>query len=248
MIKFLTSNLGHYHKVNGEKVPNEIDNTNGLVNQIKKYLKKNDCILFICADSKDSQKVDNYSNLLFESLRLSGIEFSMYYTLDERNKESAEELISMADFVFLSGGDTYLQNKFFTEIKLKDILKSYDGILMGQSAGSINMAESVFNSPEDMEESEPVFFEGLGVTDINVEPHFVLSEEDFDDKEIYQRRFTIEESNNRDIYALKDGSHILLDGDRSVIFGEAYLIKDEIITKLCDDSKSLEISSVPVLK
>lgn len=248
MIKFLTSNLGHYHKVNGEKVPNQIDDTNGLVGQIKKYIKGNKCILFICADSKDYQKVDNYSSLLFESLKLSGIEFSVYHTLDERNKERAEELISMADFIFLSGGDTYLQNKFFTEIKLKDILKSYDGVLMGQSAGSINMASSVFNSPEDMEESEPIYFEGLGVTDINVEPHFVLSEEDFDDKEIYQRRFIIEESNNRDIYALKDGSHILVDGERIVICGESYLIKDEIITKLCEDQKSLEISSVPVLK
>lgn len=248
MIKFLTSNLGHYHKVNGEKVPNQIDDMNGLVGQIKKYIKGNKCILFICADSKDYQKVDNYSSLLFESLKLSGIEFSVYHTLDERNKERAEELISMADFIFLSGGDTYLQNKFFTEIKLKDILKSYDGILMGQSAGSINMASSVFNSPEDMEESEPIYFDGLGVTDINVEPHFVLSEEDFDEKEIYQRRFIIEESNNRDIYALKDGSHILIDGERIVICGESYLIKDEIITKLCDDQKSLEISSVQVLK
>mgnify|MGYP006958761270 CR=1 FL=1 len=35
---FFTSNTKHYHKINGRKVPNEIDNTNGIVDQIKQLI------------------------------------------------------------------------------------------------------------------------------------------------------------------------------------------------------------------
>lgn len=35
---FLTSNTKHYHKINNKKVANEIDNINGIVEQIKNLL------------------------------------------------------------------------------------------------------------------------------------------------------------------------------------------------------------------
>ena len=60
MVMFLTSNLNHYHKDNGKKVANEIDNINGLVDQIKAYLKGNNSILFISANSKDIEKNNEY--------------------------------------------------------------------------------------------------------------------------------------------------------------------------------------------
>lgn len=248
MIKFLTSNLKHYHKVDGEKIAKEIDNTNGLVDQIKKYLANNNSILFIAANYQDAEKVDDYSKLLFDALSMSGISFLDYQTLDERNKNEAQKLVENADFIFLSGGDTYLQHQFFEDIGLKDLLKNYDGMLMGQSAGSLNMATSVFNSPEDMEDSEPIYFDGLGVTDINIEPHFILSEEGLIEEEIYQRKFIEKESNKRDIYAIADGSHILIDDNNNiVVYGEAYLIKDELIEKICDDKEKYVISGNLVL-
>ena len=42
---FFTSNTKHYHKVNGKKIPNEIDNTNGIVDQIKERINENSTIL-----------------------------------------------------------------------------------------------------------------------------------------------------------------------------------------------------------
>lgn len=35
---FLTSNLNHYHKIANKKIANEINNTNGLVGQLKRLL------------------------------------------------------------------------------------------------------------------------------------------------------------------------------------------------------------------
>ena len=244
MIRFLTSDFKHYHKVNGQKIANSFDNTNGIVNQIKEYLKEKNTILFISADSKDIEKVSLYSQLLFEGLRLSGIEFKDYLVLSDETKNNAKEYIEKADLIFLSGGDTYIQHQFFTEIKLKDLLVNFNGLIIGQSAGAINMANSVFNSPEDQEQSEPIFFDGLGLTNINIEPHFKYNDTNFDDNEKYQRNAIIKESYNRQIYGQCNGSHIIIDDNNvATVYGDTYLIENGNITKICNnkDNKIINV-------
>lgn len=239
MIRFLTSDFKHYHKVDGQKIANSFDNTNGIVDQIKEYLKEKNTILFISADSKDIEKVSLYSQLLFEGLRLSGIEFKNYLILSNKTKINAKEYVEKADLIFLSGGDTYIQHQFFTEIKLKDLLVNFNGLIIGQSAGAINMANSVFNSPENQEQSEPIFFDGLGLTNINIEPHFQYDDTNFDDNGKYQRNAIIRESYNRQIYGQCNGSHIIIDENNvATIYGDTYLIENGNITKICDNKNN----------
>ena len=154
LIKILTSQVDSYTKINGEKIVKEISDTNKFVTQIKKYLKDNKSILFIASSKNDFEKIDIYSNLLFESLKLSGIAFKEYNVLDVRTTDRAKEFVDKANLIFLSGGNTFLQSEFFKEINLKALLENYNGIVVGQSAGSINMAKDVFNSPEQSENSD----------------------------------------------------------------------------------------------
>lgn len=226
MIKILTSLLDTYKEVNGEKKVKEIDNNEGFITLIKKYLKGNISILFIASTPNDFEKVDMYSSLLFESLKLSGIIFDEYNVLDSRTIERTREFIDKADFIFLSGGNAFLQSEFFEKIKLKELLKNYDGIIVGQSAGSINMAKNVFNSPEQGENSEPIYLEGLGLTEINIEPHWKTDTFKFDEYEKYQREYILEESKKRDIYALCDGSYITIIDNEINMYGEIYKIKN----------------------
>lgn len=232
MIKILTSQLDTYTTINGEKKVKEIDNTNEFLTQIKKYLKGNSSILFIASTKNGFEKVDIYSSLLFESLKLSGIVFDEYNVLDARTIDKAKEFVDKADFIFLSGGDTFLQNEFFKEIKLKDLLEDYNGIIVGQSAGSINMAKNVFNSPEQSEKSEPIYFEGLGLTEINIEPHWKTNTSSFDEDDKYQRKYILAESQKRDIYALCDGSYIVIIDNKINMYGEIYMIKNGSINKI----------------
>ncbi len=238
---FFTSNTKHYHKINGEKFPNEVDNTNGIVNQIKQLMTSNNGILYVAASPDDSEKVDSYASLIFNGLKLSDITFSEYFVLDNRTKNNASEYVKKSNVIFLSGGDTYIENEFFNQIHLKELLQDFDGIIIGQSAGSINMAESAYNSPEEGDSSEPIYFDGLGLSSINIEPHFVLDTNGFDEMQIYQRNHLLKESKTRPIYALCDGSHIL-ETDKSIkIYGKAFLIKDSIITQICDDKQTFNI-------
>jgi len=106
------------------------------------------------------------------------------------------------------------------------------------------MADDVFNSPEEMEKSEPVFFKGLGLTDINAEPHFMLDDTNFDESENYQRNAILSESNNRKIYGQCNGSHILIDNDgNATIYGETYLISNGQISLICENGYNKEIKS-----
>lgn len=239
---FFTSNTKHYHKVNEKRLPNKIDNTNGIVDQLKQRIDENDVILFIAASPDDREKVDRYTSLIFKGFQLSGITFSEYLILDGRTKDQAKEYINRSNVIFLSGGDTYIENEFFQQLHLKELLKNFDGIIIGQSAGSINMAEYTYNSPEEGEASEPIYFEGLGLSNLNIEPHFVLDTTGFDEMQMYQRKHLLEESKRRPIYALCDGSHIFEDDDSIIVYGKAFLVKDGVIEQICDDRGSRNIN------
>lgn len=244
MIKILMSDFKHYHKLNGEKVANELDNSNGIVDQIKNSLNGNNTLLFIASSPDDKEKINLYTKLLFEGLKLSGISFNEYLVLDSSTVDNAQEYIDKANMIFLSGGDTYIQNEFFKRIHLREKLEKFNGLIIGQSAGAINMADDVFNSPEEMEKSEPVFFKGLGLTNINIEPHFMLDDSNFDESEKYQRNAILSESNNRKIYGQCNGSHILIDNDGNItIYGETYLISNGQILLACENGYNREIIS-----
>lgn len=242
---FFTSNTKHYHKVNNTKEANEIDNINRIIDQISGMLESKDTILFIAASPDDYETVDFYSKLIFDGFKLSGIEFKKYLVLDRRTFELAREYVSKANLIFLSGGDAYVENEFFVNIQLKEILNNYNGIIVGQSAGSINLAKNVYNSPEEgiSTDERTIYFEGLGLSHINIEPHFVLKTNGFNANELYQRNHILNESKKRPIYALCDGSHILETDDDIVSYGESYIIKDGIISPLCNAKETYLIST-----
>lgn len=246
MIRILASDFGNYEKVNGEKITHPISNENGIVDQLKKNLKRTNKAVFISSDINSTpERADDYAKVFFDSLKMVGITFSEYLIIDGRNYDKSSEYIEGADLVFLCGGDTYDQHKLFSKMNLKKILSNYSGVILGQSAGALNMAEDVFNSPEEKEESEPVFFEGLGLTTINIEPHFEYDDTNFDDKKEFQRDAIIKESYNRVIYGQCNGSHIFIDEDNTAtIYGETYLIMNGKIKKICDNQKSLIINKV----
>lgn len=103
------------------------------------------------------------------------------------------------------------------------------------------MAEFVYNSPEEKEESEPIYFEGLGLSNINIEPHFILDTTEFNEMQLYQRKHLLEESNKRPIYALCDGSHILETNKSITVYGKAFLIKDGSIIQIGKDKEAFHI-------
>lgn len=77
--------------------------------------------------------------------------------------------------VWLAGGDTPTQLGYFQKYGLDTIIKKHKGVIIGMSAGSINLAETAICTLS-CEHHRQEIYKGLGCVNISVEPHFVRSE------------------------------------------------------------------------
>ena len=203
---------------------------NNFVTELKAELKSDNRILFVCSDPDSHDETDIYAIGFMKSLISSGISVSETFVLDGRNKECAKELIDIADLIFLAGGHVPTQNKFFEKIGLKDLLKGYEGVLMGLSAGSMNSAASVYAQPElEGEAAAPDykrFLNGLGLTSISIIPHYQAIKDDILDGLRIFEDIAYPDSMGRKFYAVPDGTYIYIKDGAEELRGEAYLIED----------------------
>lgn len=220
MVVFLTSDVGASTKMNGVRVVSKLNNTNGFVDQLKKYTKGGKNFVFIVSDPSTFDKNDSYAKLTFDSFNLSGFHFENLIIIDSRTLANVEKFIKEADLVYLAGGDPLCQMDFFEKLNLSNLLKKYKPIVIGQSAGSINLAKNAYCSPEDEEEIENKrYYKGLGLTNIRIEPHFKNSS-DFEYS--FSGKILLKDSKKKDFIAITDGSFIVDDGKVATIFGESY--------------------------
>ena len=229
MFLFLTSNIGGIKKENGKKIPVEFYSKNQFLLNMKKSLKSNKKFVLIASNPFNFEQNDKFLEMDIEALKLSGLYFDEYLILDNRNKTKIPEVLKDSSLIFLCGGNTYIQNQFFNEINLKEYIKELDSTIVGISAGAINSADIVFNSPEeDNDLSNPCILVGLGLTEFNIEPHF-----DINNDNMIQMKAILDESYKRVIYGLPDGSYI--EGNK--VYGRCYKIYQGNIEIICNDNE-----------
>ena len=170
MIVFLTSSPCVY------QAPRAIVNPeNSFLVNLLSCLPENPRCLFVASAPDDPVFTDKVAEEMSWCFELAGMELSQVTTLDRRNQNDAAELIADSDFIVLCGGHVPTQNAFFREIGLRELIEGYEGVVMGISAGTMNAADRVYMQPEEEGESAEDFerfSEGLGLTDINVLPHY----------------------------------------------------------------------------
>jgi dipeptidase E len=131
------------------------------------------------------------------------------------------------------------QNAFFRKIGLRELMKDYDGIVVGISAGSMNSADAVYSHPE--EEGEAVdpdyrrFLPGLNLTKVMLLPHY-QNEKDtlLDGLRVYED-IAFPDSMGRTFYAIPDGSYLFIDSGREELRGEAYMIRDGVMSRIAPE-------------
>ena len=148
---------------------------NGFVENLREHLPENPRCLFICSNPESFELTDNFARNMNDAFAEAEIEFSEFAVLDGRNAEDAQMLIWQSDLIILAGGHVPTQNAFFQEIGLRQLIENFQGVVMGISAGTMNSADRVYVQPEEPGESDPEFerfAEGLGLTEVNVLPHY----------------------------------------------------------------------------
>jgi dipeptidase E len=165
--------------------------------------------------------------------------------LDSCNAEDAPDLIQNSDFIILAGGHVPTQNAFFRRIHLRELLEVFGGTVMGISAGSMNAADLVYAQPELPGESvDPnyrKFVPGLGLTYVNILPHYQKVKNDIIDGKRLFEDVTYPDSRNRTFHALPDGSYLLIDGDRTLLCGRSYRLRNGILELLTRDGECMHL-------
>ena len=223
MTLFLTSSF-----CNREEVA--IDPTAGFLDELKKRLPSRLRAVFVCSDPADHDVTDLYGASTADCFKREGFFFTNFTILDDRNDAQAEELISRADLVILSGGHVPTQNRYFTAIGLGAMLRAFDGVIIGISAGTMNCADIVYAQPELPGEAVDPDFErylpGLALTDINVLPHYYDIRGTVLDGLRVIEDIALPDSFKRSILVLPDGSYVLQENGKRDIRGEAWWIRN----------------------
>ncbi len=239
MIAFLTSSPCVYLAPRAILSPD-----NQFIDRLKQVLPKHPRCLFICSAPDDPGFTDRVSLEMAVAFAEAGVEFSSLSKLDRRNQIDAQALIWSSDLILLAGGHVPTQNDFFREIDLKNLLKNYQGVIVGISAGTMNCAETVYAQPEEAGESRADFrrfYPGLGLTKLQILPHYQqVKDYLLDGRRLYED-ITFEDSYGHRFYVFPDGTYLLIEGGRQTIFGQCWCLENGRMTEICKFGESIEI-------
>lgn len=241
-----------------------LDERNGLVENLKRFWKPEMRGLIIASSPDRYERNDEMCDFFGRAFHNSGVPvagtgaaretdrqqdaalgpgYGCWDVWDHRKAGMTPEMLKGYDVVMLSGGHVPTQHAYFEEIHLRELLAGYQGIVIGVSAGTMNSAKVVYVQPEEPGESvDPEFkrfIPGLGLTDINVLPHYQMVKDSVLDGKRLMEEITYPDSFGRRFAALEDGSYILIAHGKSHLYGRAYLIADGKISLICEDGRSM---------
>jgi len=159
----------------------------------------------------------------------AGILFDDYHLINYRvQKEDAQTIIQNASVIFLLGGNTLNLNGFLLDYELSDSIKTSSAVVMGASAGAINMSAKWLCSKNlgyKVETSS--VYAGIALDNFSVLSHFDLE----NNMALVQSELSLL-SEEIDIYASNKDCAVRVKGDEIDVFGNVYLISHSKIQKL----------------
>ena len=218
---------------------------NQFIHQIRQALPPLPRALFVASDPEQHELTCSFGMDTTIAFAQAGITFSAYQVLDGTNAEDAGKLVAESDFIILAGGHVPTENAFFQEIGLRELLEDFDGTVMGISAGSMNLADVVYVQPEEPGEGIDPDFQrfapGLGLTDVNILPHYQKVKDNILDGLRLMEDITYPDSENNTFFALPDGSYFYQDDDCLLLCGQAWLIRDGQLSQLTEEEEVLDM-------
>ncbi|MCL6605322.1 MAG: Type 1 glutamine amidotransferase-like domain-containing protein [Paenibacillus sp.] len=163
-------------------------------------------------------------------LNQANIIFDEYHFIDYRiQKEDAQRLIHNASVIFLCGGDPVLQNDFLADYELSNVIKNSNAVIIGASAGAINMASKwlcLKNTGNEVEIS--TIYDGIGFD------HFAYESHSKRDYATFVQGYLFPLSEEIDVYAAEQESAMRVKDGKIDIMGPVYLISHSKIQKLVE--------------
>lgn len=200
-----------YYLLSGMDEKNNYNFFHDIAKKLKNDLEKFKTIVYIPTYPENKEKCQKLSKS--EKFKNIGINFEKSIVLD--NSYSAKEIkniINENKLFFLYGGNPFKQMEFINKYGIAKLIKNK--VILGLSAGSINMCKNaICTKDDDFEESR--LYKGMGLVDFSIEPHFNCNNiEILNDLKKFSKVMSI--------YALEDESYIIIE-DNNINFYRKYL-------------------------
>ena len=197
--------LGFFSGFPNHRFPHDV------AKRLSEELKNRDSLVFVSAWPTDHARNDSDSTGMHGMFEACNMPFKRHYVIDSRMEAShAARLIHESSCVFLMGGHPGLQLQFIRDTGLDAAICDAAAAVLGVSAGAINMAKRSLDTKES-----PVPYDGLGLADITVKPHFQL-----ENRQVLSTLLQI--SMELPICAMEDDSAIFVSGDRISYTGQIH--------------------------
>ena len=225
--------------------PATLNPANEFVARLKAVLPHRPKTLFIASDPANHDMTMSFIHATKDAFGRAGVPLGRCTALDWRNARWAYRLVAESQFIILVGGHVPTQNAFFQKIHLRRLMKKFDGVVMGISAGSMNSAGTVYAQPEEAGESSPEFprfLHGLELADINILPHYQqVKDYLLDGKRLYED-ITYADSMGHTFYVFPDGTYYYQDDEEQVILGEAWRLSDGVLEKITEEEERFDLN------
>lgn len=158
----------------------------GLGDMIKEELVDTKSIVYIPGSPKNKEKLEKAENKYLPNFRKCfeevGIKFeNETFIRPDMNPQIAQENIKNANFIMLMGGDPFDQKEMCETLGLIPLLKNFNGVLMGFSAGAMLMSKYMIITPCSEEYPDFRIGEGLNFDELSIYPHNNTSDEEYPD-------------------------------------------------------------------
>lgn len=135
---------------------------------LRENLPRRESLVFISAWPEAYARNDDDSDGMHEMFAERGMAFTDHRVIDRRTRAAdAVKQVRTADCIFLMGGDVTLQMALIRDLGLVSELQVSKAVILGVSAGSMNMGRYV----AEIWESKSLQ-NGLGLTDITTKAHY----------------------------------------------------------------------------
>ena len=179
-----------------------------IAEKLREWISIRDNLVFVSAWPADFDRNDDDAAGMHGMFAERGMGFSRFSVIDRRtDPDEAGRMIREASCIFLMGGNATLQMRLIHDKLIYDALHESSAVVLGVSAGSMNMGKTAVDIWESL-----VPYEGLGFADVTMIGHF-----SYDDTE--RLRLMKEISMERPICAMEDGSAIFFGNGKADIIG-----------------------------
>lgn len=243
MIVFLTSSpSGPLDVPNYDKL---LDPKNGFIENMRQFWKPEMKGLIVSAAPDSFEGNDEMRDFFEQAFANGNIPVTGFDLWDYRSHDISAEELNAYDFIMLAGGHVPTQNHFFQLIHLREKLKTYDGMIMGVSAGTMNSAHVVYAQPELPGESvDPKYvryLRGLGLTTHMILPHYQMVKNFYlDGKRLFEDiTYGDSKKHKTPFIALEDGSYIRIMDGETRLYGRAHKIAEGVLATICEENESI---------